>query len=233
MARTVADCASLDTVITGTSVPNVTLSEVRIGVPRPDYWEKHYVDQGLAKVMQDALSALSDAGAHLVEVDFERIVRIAGDNLDAALRRVERILSLRDWLAEHLPDVTVEQVYGRRPVPEATPLPELSQAEVTNTISMAMDEYAEVFLANNIAAIAFPTIPIPAQPRNHSGEFVGQMVVINGQPINEVEAIISNIFWGPRLGAPGLNILVGLTQGACLWAWNSKDCPATTAAFLG
>ena len=50
MARTAADVAFLDTLITGESVPAVDLRTARIAVPRPDYWERDLVDLAVRRV---------------------------------------------------------------------------------------------------------------------------------------------------------------------------------------
>lgn len=59
MARTAADVAFLDTLITGESVPAVDLRAVRIAVPRLDYWERDVVDPAVAAVIQQACQFVS------------------------------------------------------------------------------------------------------------------------------------------------------------------------------
>ena len=61
MARTVSDVAFLDSVITGEAVPAVKLPNVRIGIPRSDYWENKSIDPGLARTLQSAFVRLRAA----------------------------------------------------------------------------------------------------------------------------------------------------------------------------
>ena len=212
MARTVADVAFLDAIITGEAVPAVNLADVRIGIPRPDYWDNEMIDQGLAETMLTAFSRLTDAGAQLIEIDFKAILQLdEGGRLSDAVRIPRGDFSL--WLGENLPGVTMEEVYAPRDVPDGGGGPGLPMEERIRIATEAASYYADVFESNGIAAVAFPTIPIPAPPINPEGERVGQLTMINGKMIDEVEAIVPNLRFGPRLGAPGLVIPAGLTEG--------------------
>jgi mandelamide amidase len=73
--------------------------------------------------------------------------------------------------------------------------------------------YADVFTSNNLIAIAFPTIPFPAPLINVNGDTPGQRILINGKLVDELDAIITNLFSGPRFGAPGLSFPSGMTDG--------------------
>ena len=212
MARTVADVAFLDAIITGEAVPLVNLADVRIGIPRPDYWDNEMIDQGLAETMLTAFSRLTDAGAELVEIDFKAILALdEGGRLSDAVRMPRGDFSM--WLSENLPGVTMEEIYAPRDVPGGGGTPGLSIEERIEIATTAASYYADVFESNGIAAVAFPTIPIPAPPINPEGERVGQLTMINGKMVDEVEAIVPNLRFGPRLGAPGLVIPAGLTEG--------------------
>ena len=107
----------------------------------------------------------------------------------------------------------MEEVYAPRDVPDGGGGPGLGMEERIRIATEAASYYADVFESNGIAAVAFPTIPIPAPPINPEGERVGQLTMINGKMIDEVEAIVPNLRFGPRLGAPGLVIPAGLTEG--------------------
>src|SRR5215813_1921734 len=127
MARTVSDVAFLDTLITGETVPPVNLRTTRIAVPGPGYWERDDVDPGVADVVRDAFARLRDAGCTLVEIDLDEEVRsivgtivqptpaasYAADGMDAP-RPTSLTMAL--WLQDHAPDVTIEQMYGDRPI---------------------------------------------------------------------------------------------------------------------
>ena len=212
MARTVADVAFLDAVITGETVPSVSLADVRIGIPRPDYWDNELIDNGLTETMLAAFSRLRDAGAELVEIDFKAILQLdEGGRLSDAVRMPRSDFS--QWLSENLPGVTLEEVYAPRAVPAGGRAPQLSLEERVEIATAAASYYRGVFASSGILAVAFPTIPIPAPPINPDGERVGQTTMVNGKLVDEIEAIVPNLRFGPRLGAPGLVIPAGLTSG--------------------
>src|SRR5690606_16583871 len=67
MARTVADVALLDAVLTDQwSTPDTTLKNVRIGIPKAGFWDD--ADPGVARLAQEALDAMQHAGATLIDV---------------------------------------------------------------------------------------------------------------------------------------------------------------------
>lgn len=213
MARTVADVAFLDTVITGEPVPPTDLSQVRLGIPRADYWENELIDQGLAATIQTAFSKLRDAGVELVAIDFRSILQLdAGGRLRDAARLPRS--DLGEWLAQNLPGVTLEDVYAGRDMPTSdageTPLSTEERVEILTT---AASFYEDVFETNGLAAIAFPTIPIPAPPLDPDTAMAVEETLVNGKMVDVIAPIIMNIFFGPRLGAPGLAIPAGLTSG--------------------
>lgn len=226
MARTAADVAFLDTLITGESVPAVDLRTVRIAVPRPDYWERDVVDPGVAAVIQQAFAKLRDAGCRLVEIDLNGEVRSIVGTFDnptpaaviAALGLNAPISSreiMAQWLREHAPDVTLEMMYRGRPMVER-PSPTLPPVdEQVKILTEASQRYAEVYRAHGVAAIAFPTIPIVAMPIRQGGpkEPFGEMITLNGQQMEEGKVLMRNLFIAPRIGAAALSVPVGLTRG--------------------
>jgi indoleacetamide hydrolase len=226
MARTAADVAFLDTLITGESVPAVDLRVVRIAVPRPDYWERDVVDPAVAGVIRQALARLRDAGCRLVEIDLDGAVRsIVGtfDNPTPAAVLAEVGLStplssretMAQWLREHAPDVTVERMYRGRPMLDE-PSPTLPPvAEQIKILTEASRRYAEVYRTHGVAAIAFPTVPIVAMRIRQGGpkEPFGEMITLNGHQMEEGKVLMRNLFIAPRLGAAALSLPIGLAQG--------------------
>ncbi len=211
MARTVADVAFLDTIITGEPVPPTELSQVRLGIPRADYWDSELIDQGLAATMQAAFSKLRDAGLELVEIDFQSILQLdEGGRLSDAARLPRS--DLGEWLAENLPGVTIEDVYAGRDMPTRREA-QLSTEERVEILTTAASFYEDVFETNGLAAIAFPTIPIPAPPIDPDTAMAVEETLVNGKMVDVIAPIVMNIFFGPRLGAPGLAIPAGLTSG--------------------
>jgi indoleacetamide hydrolase len=225
MARTVSDVAFLDTVITGEPVPTVDLRRVRIGIPRPDYWERDDVDPAVVKVIQEAFAKLRNAGCALVEIDLDGEVRsivgslfrptpaavIAGDGMNAP--RPSRD-TMAQWLRENAPDVTVEAMHRGRPIRDGrrTFPPVDEQIALLNE---AARRYGEVYRTHRVNAIAYPTIPIVAPRLRPEGpkEPLGEMITIKGKPIEEGRVIAQNVFMAPRLGAAALSVPVGLSEG--------------------
>ncbi len=212
MARTIADCAFLDSVITGDAVPRISLREVRVGIPQSEYWDNDFVDEGVARVMLAAFAKLREAGAALVEVDFESMVATA-NAMDAAIRQTEQRVPFSTWLEENAPGVTLDDIYAgapRRAQPrQGTPL---SKAEIEATITSAVSVFSNTFKSAGITAVAFPLIPIPPTPYVANGTDA-QKTLINRKLINEVDTVSKNIFWDARLGVPGITLPAGLTRG--------------------
>ena len=224
MARTVADVAFLDTLITGEAAPAVNLRAIRIAIPRPDYWERDDVDPGVADVVRGAFAKLRDAGCTLVEIDLDGELRgivgtifqptpaamYAGDGMDAP---VPTSLTMAAWLRENAPDVTVEQMYRERPIRDTKrTFPPMD--EQVRVLKEAAQHYAEIYRAHNVRAIAFPTVPIVATRIRAGGpnEPLGELMTIKGKPIEEGRAVVQNVFMAPRVGAAALSIPVGLSQ---------------------
>jgi mandelamide amidase len=225
MARTVSDVAFLDTLITGEAAPTVDLRAARIAVPRPDYWERDDVDTGVTDVILQAFAKLREAGCTLVEIDFEGEVRgivgtlfqptpasvFAGDGMNAP--RPTSITMAR-WLREHAPDVTVEQMYGDRPIRDVgRSFPPVE--EQVRILKEAARRYAEIYRSHGVLAIAFPTAPIVATPIRRGGpkEPLGELITIKGKQVEEGRVAPQNLFIAPRMGAPALSIPAGLSQG--------------------
>lgn len=212
MARTVADVAFLDTVITGEPVPEISLKRARIGIPRPDYWELDVIDPNVQRVTEEAFAKFKDAGAELIEIDLKAILALnQGGRMGVRLP----IMSFEDWLEKNVPGVTMKDVLARQGAFLCDPpqLPQPSDDERVRILNESARYYAEVFASNDLAAIAFPTVPFPAPLINVNGDTPGQRILINGKYVDELDAIITNLFSGPRLGAPGLSFPSGMTEG--------------------
>jgi mandelamide amidase len=212
MARTVADVAFLDTVITGERTPDVSLKGARIGIPRADYWELEFIDPRVKRVTEDAFAKFKDAGAQLIEVDLKSLLAL---NESGRMNVRLPMMSLEEWLKENVPGVTVMDVMARQghwvcrpPTP-----PVASQEERAKVLAESERVYNGVFKTNGLIALAFPTLPMPAPLINVNGDTPGQRILINGRFVDELDAIILNLFWGPRLGVPGLSLPSGMTDG--------------------
>jgi mandelamide amidase len=225
MARTVADVAFLDALITGEPASPLDLRTARVAIPGPAYWEREPIDPGVAGVIREAFATLRAAGCRLVEIDFDAKVRnlvgtidaptlaavVALDGLGAKRQTLE---TMAEWLRENAPEVTVEAMYGGRPVRTGSrqlPTPE----EQARVLRDAIERYADVYRRHRVVALAFPTVPIVATPISEGGprEPLGTMITANGQRIEEGRALARTLFIAPRLGAAALNVPAGLHQG--------------------
>lgn len=226
MARTVADAAFLDTLITSEPVSATNLRTVRIAVPTSNYWEQDLVDPAVAAVIQQAFARLRDAGCRLIDIDLDRELRsIIGTFENPAPAAViaelglARPLSSRDtmaqWLREHAPDVSLDMMYRGRPMVEEPPptLPPVrSQIEI---LTEASRRFAQIYRAHGVSAIAFPTVPMVAPPIREGGpkEPFGDIVTFNGRQAEEGKVLMRNLFMAPRVGAPALSLPAGLARG--------------------
>ncbi len=212
MARTVADVAFLDSLVTGETAPVLDIKGVRIAVPRDGYWQAETIDAGLAKVMQIAFAKLKDAGAVLVEVDLAAVLEIAGAKVNQALRRPAG-RSLAEWLAANGAGVTLEQVYAGRPVPPPAPQPEpMFEQERRFILETAQQAYADFFRTNGVIAVAMPALGVPAPPLDEAGA-MKESFAVNGKTIHNRRVIPVHLNLSPRMGGPGLSVPAGLTEG--------------------
>lgn len=218
MARSVEDLALLDGIVTGgpTSVSAASLRGVRLGLPRGYFWAN--LDPALAKVADDMLAKLREAGAVLVEADIPDLAKLNGAvSFPVALWEVMR--ALPRYLAKSAPGVDMKAIIagigspdvkgaimsqtGKQAIPD-----KVYKAAVGPNREKLKRAYADYFRRNNVAAMLFPTTPLPARP-------VGQdrTVELNGKQVPTFPTFIRNTDPGSNAGLPGLSIATGLTAG--------------------
>ena len=190
MARTVADVAFLDTVLTGETVPQMNLRAARIGIPRADYWDATTSEPEVQKTLLSVFSKLRDAGAELIEIDLNAIVKLAAET---PLPPGKANNAFADWLVENVPGVTLEDVnrlprLATYPTPPGSgnfPQPELSPAARKEALERTARQYADVFQSNDIVALAFPSQVMVAPLINIHEDMVGQKILVNGDWVDE------------------------------------------------
>jgi Asp-tRNA(Asn)/Glu-tRNA(Gln) amidotransferase A subunit family amidase len=214
LARNVADIALVHAAVTSEPVAtSAKLRGLRIGVPRAYFWET--LDPDIASIMDGALDKLRAAGAVLVDVDFSDLVK--------ALRPVSAVLDsegkrtdLADFLVHNYPAMSMSNAIAGV---ESTNVRQLLEAardhaappEAVLKARATMDalgaQYQDACRQQNIVAIAFPTLAIPAPPQ---GEVFPLQIEINGR--NYPNTVINRNMIICRLcRAPGLSIPAGLT----------------------
>lgn len=216
MARSVADCALLDRVVTGSvDAPAVSLQGLRLGVPRGHFWE--HLDSEVAASMESVLRALLEAGAVLVEADIPDAPRLDAE-AGFAIGLYETIGDLDAYLAQHgsamryaelvaqvaSPDVKslLSSLLGGDAVPEAVYRDALDVQRPQ--LQAAYDDY---FRRHDVAAMVFPTTPLPAAPIGHD-----ETVLLNGEAVPTFQTFIRNCSPASVAGIPGISVPAATTR---------------------
>jgi indoleacetamide hydrolase len=168
MARNVADVAFMHSAITrGPELSPLDLRGVRIGVPRTPLWGT--LDPDIAKIMESALDRLRGAGAEVVDVNIDDLVKTA-ITVRGALRREDFRNDLADFLAREYPSMTMKDAIPEIPSKRVHFLEEDARdhppsredvAKAKATMD-ALGPRRDAFRQHNIVAIAYPTMPMPA-----------------------------------------------------------------------
>ena len=218
MTRSVADAALLDGVITGRgggAISAANLSGLRIGVPRKYYYDA--LDEETSSVMEAALSRLADYGVNLIEVDVENVGALdEAASMPVAL--FEAVTTLNEYLGSHgldldfpgvaaevvSPDVKgmLDSLLGEGAIPEEVYRQACDEAR-PKLKALFKDYYAD----NDLAAIVFPTTPMPAA---RIGE--DETVNVAGVDVPTFMTYTRNTDPASNAGLPGLSIPAGLTD---------------------
>lgn len=219
MTRDIADMVLLDNVITGAcdELRPANLHGLRLGVPRQHFWEN--LDPKLAPVAEEALRRLRSAGAVLVEANIPNIAAL-NDAIGFPIAIYEVMRDLPNYLADH-GSITIQQLGAQIASPDVAGLfgallagvsppsvPDAVYLEAVNVGRFKLQQaYRNYFRAHNVAAIVFPTTPLPARP-------IGQdaTVELNGQQVPTFNTFIRNADPAGNSGIPGVSIPVGLTS---------------------
>ena len=217
MARTVADVALLDAVITGAPLvlPRVDLAGSRLGVARHSFFAD--LDPELEEVVNEALRRLQHRGVVLVEIDIPDLERLnaavgfpvalfeAGTDLPVYLDANHTGLTL-DQLVSFIASPDVRAIFEQSIIgPGAIPEPVYREAiEVFRPQLQAA--YRDAFHGFNLDALVFPTTPLPARPIGQD-----QTVELNGREVSTLLTYIRHTDPGSNAGIPGVSVPIGLT----------------------
>jgi len=218
MARNVADVALIHAAITHQAeLTPADLRGVRIGLPRAYFWET--LDGDVAKIMETTLDKLRGAGAVLIDVDFDDLIK-AALAVRAPLRREDFRTDLAVFLAHEYPVMTMKDAIPSiaskrvRAVEEDAwdhPPPREDVEKARSLMDALGTQYPDGFRQHNIVAIAYPTMPFPAPPLPTDGDALPSTFEVNGRNYPDT-AILRNALPGPAFRAPGLSIPAGLTH---------------------
>lgn len=217
IARSVADCALLDSVLTGSSaaLPAVPLSGVRLGIPENFFWED--LDPGVRSVTEAAVEKLRAAGVHLVSVPLPSVSELnAATGFPIAL--YEFVRDMRDYLAYAKRGVTLEELVAGIKSPDVKGIvpPLLGEGAVPDAVyrqalesrKRLQEMYAQAFVTSGVQVLVFPTTPVVAAKTSEKTD-----VVLNGKSQPLFPTFIRNTDPGSNAGLPGLTLPVGLSDG--------------------
>lgn len=224
MARTVADVALLDAVITGEATQPLApakLAGLRLGMPRAYFWEN--LDREVETIMRTAVRKLREAGVVFVEADLKGLPELN--------ERVSMPVALYEFyhqdLAAYLKkeglSLTLDDVISQVQSPDVKGIFNIAKAMPKATYEEAMRVhrpklialYNAYFAQHAVEGVLFPTCPIQPPPIDPS--FTGQ-VQINGVPqpggpAAQFQVLIRNVDPGSNAGIPGLAQPAGMTAG--------------------
>ncbi|MEW6339113.1 MAG: indoleacetamide hydrolase [Paraburkholderia sp.] len=216
MARSVADLALLDGVVTGAGpLPAVSLNGLRVGLPAP-LWDD--LEYALEDVVRDALTRLQAAGVALVPVEMSGLLDLTSKVGSTAIHEAHE--DVPAWLAANQAPVrTIAEVAARIASPDVRSIydviladPYASQYQTALTVwrPQLQQLYAQTFAANRLDALLFPTTRLSAVPIDNLA--CSSAVTINGSaPIDEMNAFLRNTDPASNAGIPGLSLPAGMT----------------------
>jgi len=221
MARTVEDCALIDSVMTRDlfdASGSSNLKGVRLGYAPKQHLD--LIDPDVERAFRAALQGLSEAGAEIVEVNFQ-------DDFSSLVLRA----NWRVFRYETMPHITRHLEISNMPVtfreiyeqlgPDVKHLWDdavmpggpnvVSDLEYDEAIKVIrpelMRQYAELYSKNRIDALLLPSTPTVAPPISSVSE-----IEIAGQLVH-YRAIGRNVIPSSCAGLPGINLPIGLSAG--------------------
>jgi mandelamide amidase len=217
MARSVADIALLDQVITDSGpLPAIDLRGLRIGLPAP-LWEG--LEPEVEAVARAALRRLEAAGVIQVDMAMAELLDI-NRHIGAPLALHESAEDLPAWLAANeAPVRTVADIAARIASPDVR---DMYQAVLADEAADQYEEamtvwrprlqqyYATAFATHRVDALLFPTTRLAAVPLD---EVNGSSTVSTqgAEAVSTFEAFLRNTDPASNAGLPGLSLPAGLT----------------------
>lgn len=218
-ARTVADLALFDSVVSGDFNPlrSVPSGEIRLAVARAHYFAD--LDPEVARVTADALKKLGEAGVTVIEADVPDLTQTAEaanfpiiyhDSVPMITRYLEEFetgVAFEQLLAAASPSVRENLEARARPGGRLWVSPE-GYAAARDVHRPALQEaFRAYFCRTGAAAIAYPTTLVAATPIGQDQE-----VEIGGRTVPFRTAMSRNIAPGSCAGLPGLVLCAGVTR---------------------
>ena len=216
MARTVADLALLDSVITGNDeIPNITIPNLRIGIDKKFFCVG--CDPEIYSIFNSELDKLAKEGAEIIEVDLIGLENLI-NQIGHSIVRYEELRALPAYLEETGLDITYDDVVNKitasglkKVLKEIISKEAVSEEEYYSAIHIlrpALKQiYTEIFSVNNLDILAFPSTLVPANKLNDQ----------NLHRLGEIDvpyliASSHNVQPASLSGSPGLTLPIGLTS---------------------
>jgi mandelamide amidase len=219
-ARAVADLVLFDAAMTGAPAAErpAALKGLRIGIARDSYFEG--IDPQVARIAEDVLARLKDAGVTVVEAPRPGVsaligqvtgavqVHDAGPALSAWLKESGAPVNL-DGLAAGVMSPDVKAIFQRYLVKgAASPIPEALYAAAVNVQRPRLQQLlADWFKATGAEAMLFPATMVAAPKIGQTGP-----IDVGGRQIPFATAVSRNISPASTAGIPGLIVPGGLTR---------------------
>lgn len=217
IARTVEDIQLLDQIMADEYALVADMpgpGGIKIGVPRGYFWDD--LDPEVARVSEAALEKIAKLGFQLVEIDIPNIAELTG-KVGFPIVLYEALEDIQDYLAKSGSPLTLEDIVngaGSQDVREvfAAAMGEMGVPEEAYLQALNVDRpklqatYASYFKEHDVAAVVFPTTPLPARPMEE-----GYQVMHNGELAPIFPTYIRNTDPGSNAGIPGITIPSGMT----------------------
>ncbi|GAA4821480.1 indoleacetamide hydrolase [Actinomycetospora corticicola] len=234
LTSSVADAALVDTIVTGIATGTLPARALRLGVPRPGFFDDLHPE--VASVVARALDRLADAGVELVEtavpdahaldaecgfpIVFHEIVRDLPAYL-ATLPWPERDLTFADVLAQIAsPDVRAGCEFA-------------ASGSVTDEVYRealgARDRLRAAYAGAlaDVDALVYPTVPLPAIPLGDD-----DTTEHNGRPVPTFLTTIRNTGPGSTAGMPAISLPAGTTTDGLPIGLSLEAGPGDDALLL-
>lgn len=216
ITRTVADAIVMDKVMSEDTYaePQVSLPALRIGVPLDYFYED--LDKDVARITDQALARLSQAGVELVETSIANIGEL-NDKVGFPVVLFETAQLLPQYLETHMPNIDIDEFTAQIASPDVKQviaealggaIPEDVYLEALNVQRPILQEaYADYFETHSLDAIIFPTTPLPACKLAEDMS----TVELNGNQVPTFPTYIRNTDPSSNAGIPGISLPAGLS----------------------
>ncbi|MEM9104379.1 MAG: indoleacetamide hydrolase [Pseudomonadota bacterium] len=214
MTQSVADAILLDAAMSDKKAPDTaSLTGVRVGVPRSYFYDN--LEPGVGTVAEATLTAVSEAGATLVDLDLPDVAAL-NDAVGFPVALFEFKEDLARYLSDHGLDLSlhdvfagvgspdVQGVFGSQLGEEAIPEEVYRQAIEVGRPKL-QNAFAACFETNAISALLFPTAPLTARPVGDD-----ETVELNGEQVPTFPTFIRNTDPASNAGIPGISLPAGL-----------------------